>query len=259
VVLTATGVEFAYGAESGEAGFHLVVPELEVRAGEVLALCGPSGSGKSTLLAILAGLKRPDAGRVRALIEGGLVDCYECSAKEWRRRRRHFGFVHQDALEHLNDLRAVVDSVADPLNIHGLLRGRSERRTAALALLQKVGLTAEQAGRRPGALSGGQQQRVALARALATQPGLVFLDEPTSALDVSVQAGVVALLQALRGENADRAYVLVTHDLGLVRQLADRVAVLDAGRLIELGAVDEVFARPAAEVTRTLLELSRGG
>src|SRR6185312_16545320 len=112
---------------------------------------------------------------------------------------------------------------------------RRERRARALGVLQNVGITPAQAERRPGALSGGQRQRVAIARALVARPRLVFLDEPTSALDVSVQALVVELLRRLRREDGDRAYVLVTHDLPLARQLADRVAILDGGRIVELG------------------------
>jgi peptide/nickel transport system ATP-binding protein/oligopeptide transport system ATP-binding protein len=256
------------------------VGELDVSAGETLALCGPSGSGKSTLLAILAGLLPPRAGRVWLSTEGGTVDLYGGSRRVWRSLRRNFGFVHQDPRESLNDRRRVADIVADPLVIHGLpgvpagprgtlaerlarrlrLSGRApwrERRARVLEILQKVGMTPAQSERRPGALSGGQRQRVAIARAIVAAPRLVFLDEPTSALDVSVQASVVELLRRLRREDGDRAYVLVTHDLSLARQLADRVVILDGGRIVEMGEIDRVFCEPSSPIARELLSIAR--
>ena len=257
VVLQARDLAFAYTAAPDDRAFELSVPALEVRAGEVLALCGPSGSGKSTLLAILAGLLRPRSGQVRLSTADGSVDLYRCSARDWRRHRRHFGFVHQDPREFLNDRRVVADIVVDPLQIHGLLGSRRERRDRAISSLQAVGLTREQAGRKPGALSGGQRQRVAIARALVARPRLVFLDEPTSALDVSVQAAIIALLQSLRREVGQTAFVLVTHDLPLARQLADRVAVLDRGRIVELGEIDQVLDAPASAVAQALLGIAR--
>jgi peptide/nickel transport system ATP-binding protein len=272
-LLQARDLAFSYKGSSDARGFELCVGELDVRAGEVLALCGPSGSGKSTLLAILAGLLRPRSGQVWLSTREGPIVLYGCSTGEWRRQRRHFGFVHQDPREYLNDRRKVADIVADPLNIHKLsgvpagapatlggriadriarslrLTGpcsRRDRRARAIASLQKVGITRVQAERRPGALSGGQRQRIAIARALVASPSLVFLDEPTSALDVSVQASVIELLQGLRQEDSKLAYVLVTHDLPLARQLADRVAILDHGQIVELGDVDRVFREPSS-------------
>lgn len=284
ILLQARDLEFSYGTALDDRGFRLHVPELDVRTGETLALCGPSGSGKSTLLAILAGLLQPRAGRVWLSTEGGPADLHCGSRGAWGSLRRHLGFVHQDPREFLNDRRRVADIVADPLAIHGLpgipagaggtlagrvverlaralrfggLASRRERRSRALAVLQNVGITPEQSGRRPGALSGGQRQRVAIARALVAQPRLVFLDEPTSALDVSVQASVVELLRRLRREDGDRAYVLVTHDLALARQLADRVAILDGGRIVELGEVDRVFREPSSPIALELLAIAR--
>ncbi len=279
-VLEAREVLFHHAPVHGQDGFELRVAEMEVRAGEVLAICGPSGSGKSTLLSILAGLQRPRSGYVRFSAGGEMVDLHGCSRAEWRRLRRHFGFVSQDPREQLNDRRTVVDIVADPLTIHGLpgdpappttwaqrladlmgphARHGRERRAKALALLQRVGISADQAKRSPEHLSGGQRQRVALARALIARPRVVFLDEPTSALDVSVQAGIVRLLRELRDQDRQVAYVLVTHDLPLARQLADRVVVLDRGRVVEMGPIGEVFADPESAVTRQLLEIAREG
>jgi peptide/nickel transport system ATP-binding protein len=283
-LLQARDVTFSYTCYIDDHTFVLNVGELDVRAGEVLALCGPSGSGKSTLLAILAGLLRPRLGQVWLSTTEGTIELYGCSPGEWRRQRRHFGFVHQDPREYLNDRRKVADIVADPLNIHKLpgipaepqttlcgriadrfvrsfrLTGassRRERRTRAIASLQKVGITRLQAERTPGALSGGQRQRIAIARALVTGPSLVFLDEPTSALDVSVQASIIELLQALRQEDRRIAYVLVTHDLPLARQLADRVAILDHGQIAELGDVDRVFREPSSAIALKLLGIAR--
>lgn len=285
VLLRARDLDFAYQPETPDGrAFHLHVGELDVRAGEVLALCGPSGSGKSTLLAILAGLLRPRSGRVLFTTDEGPVDLYDCLRSDWRRLRRHVGFVHQDPREYLNDRRTVTDIVADPLHIHGLSgtsagpatplggriadrltsslnragpRRRRERRALAIATLRRVGIAHNQAARGPGALSGGQRQRVAIARALVAAPRLVFLDEPTSALDVSVQASIVELLRDLRRDDERTAYLLVTHDLPLARQLADRIAILDLGQIAELGEVDQVFRKPAAPITRELLGIAQ--
>jgi peptide/nickel transport system ATP-binding protein len=269
VVLEARDVTFTHPGTSGERRFELRVDALSVRPGEVLALCGPSGSGKSTLLAVLAGLLRPASGHVWLAADEARVDLYGASVAAWRRLRQHFGFVHQDPREYLNDRRRVADQVADPLRIHRRQRAGAEstnpaargvRRSAradAMEMLQRVGIAPDQAERTPESLSGGQRQRVAIARALVARPRLVFLDEPTSALDVSVQAGIIALLQRLRAESGRAAYVLVTHDLPLTRQLADRVAILDGGRIVELGDVDRVFTAPESSVAREMLEIAR--
>ncbi len=283
-LLRARDLVFSYATSNHDQAFELRVSELVVRVGEVLALCGPSGCGKSTLLAILAGLLRPRSGQVWLSTTEGPIELNDGPAVEWRRRRRHLGFVDQDPRDSLNDRRTVADIVADPLNIHGLsgvpagsatslggriadwlgccLRGSGasserDRRARAIATLQKVGITGVQAERRPGALSGGQRQRVAIARALVAHPRLVFLDEPTSALDVSVQASIVELLQGLRRDEGQMTYVLVTHDLPLARQLADRVAILDNGQIVEQGDIDRVFREPSSPITRELLGIAR--
>jgi ABC-type glutathione transport system ATPase component len=273
-LLRAQDLYFTYSGGPEERTFDLSVAVLDVFAGEVLGLCGPSGSGKSTLLAVLAGLLRPRTGRVVLATVEGPLDLYSCSVAEWRRSRRHFGFVHQDPREYLNDRRTIADLVADPLTIHRLpgapsssphdgpsnrpsrpilWKGPRQRRAAAVAALGTVGLDPALAQRRPTVLSGGQRQRVAIARALIARPRLVFLDEPTSALDVSVQASIVALLQRLRREDANTAYVLVTHDLPLARQLADRLAILEGGRIVEMGPVERVLQAPASPTTRSML------
>lgn len=261
-VLQARDLRFAHSVAAGEASFVLSVPALEVCAGEVLALCGPSGSGKSTLLAILAGLLPPQFGEVVFATAGEPVSLYGCPRRDWRRLRRDFGFVHQDPREYLNERRTVVDIVVDPLFIHGLPNGaatpNATPRAHAIATLQEVGITDEQSRRTPRTLSGGQRQRVAIARALVTRPRLLFLDEPTSALDLSVQASLIELLRALRRKDTGAAHVLVTHDLALARQLADRIAILDRGEIVALGEVDHVFHTASLPVTRVLTELDLG-
>jgi ABC-type glutathione transport system ATPase component len=275
-LLQARGIVFSHPAAADERAFELRIDNLAVRAGEVLALCGPSGSGKSSLVTILAGLLRPQSGQVLLNSDAGPIELYSCSSGEWRSQRRNFGFVYQDPREYLNDRRTVVDIVTDPLHIHKLpgvpveqrallarlpllvgQRCRRERRARALLALQKVGISPAQAERKPSSLSGGQRQRVAIARALVADPRVVILDEPTSALDVSVQASIVDLLRNLRQDDDQAAFVLVTHDLPLARQLADRVAILDQGRIVELGDVDQVFQQPASPITRDLIGIAR--
>ena len=254
VLLRGNDLTFAHAPGPDGSAFELHVTELEVRAGEVLALCGPSGSGKSTLLLILAGLLRPRSGQVLFSEVKRTTDLFGGSRGDWRRLRRHFGFVHQDPREYLNDRRTIADIVADPLSIH---HWPGDRLARARMMLERVGIGPAQAKRRPDALSGGQRQRVAIARALVARPSLVFLDEPTSALDVSVQASILELLQGLRKEDERTAYVLVTHDLRLARQLADRIAILDRGQIVELGQIDRVLDHPDSAIARKLLGIAR--
>ncbi|MFI8358921.1 dipeptide ABC transporter ATP-binding protein [Streptomyces sp. NPDC085612] len=212
---------------------------LAVRAGETLGVVGESGSGKSTLGRMLVGLVRPDAGEVRHAgvpvtgIAGGVQ------------------MVFQDPVSSLNPRRSVGDSIADPL------RAAGERDTAAVRawvgeLLLRVGLEPEHYDRYPHEFSGGQRQRVGIARALAPNPRLIVCDEAVSALDVTTQAQITALLAELQRE-LGIALVFIAHDLAVVRQVSDRVAVMRAGEIVEQGPVDEVYERPAHPYTRRLL------
>ncbi|MEV7509430.1 ABC transporter ATP-binding protein [Streptomyces sp. NPDC091201] len=212
---------------------------LAVRAGETLGVVGESGSGKSTLGRMLVGLVRPDAGEVRHAgvpvtgIAGGVQ------------------MVFQDPVSSLNPRRSVGDSIADPL------RAAGERDTAAVRarvgeLLLRVGLEPEHYDRYPHEFSGGQRQRVGIARALAPNPRLIVCDEAVSALDVTTQAQITALLAELQRE-LGIALVFIAHDLAVVRQVSDRVAVMRAGEIVEQGPVDEVYDRPAHPYTRRLL------
>jgi peptide/nickel transport system ATP-binding protein len=221
---------------------------LAIAPGEGLGLVGESGSGKSTLGRILLGLDRPDRGEVR--YRG--VPANTLSRQEWRALRREIQVVFQDPGGALNPRLRIGTQVAEPLAVHRLAEGR-ERGPRVAKLLQRVGLDPALAGRFPHELSGGQRQRVGIARALATRPGLLVCDEPVSALDVSVRAQVVRLLATLK-EEMGLALLLIAHDLSIVRQLCERVAVLYLGRLVEVGPVERVFRSPLHPYTRALLE-----
>jgi len=216
---------------------------LEVRPGETVAVVGESGSGKTTLMRSLVRLEEPTSGSIR--LDG--VDIAHLSQRGLRGHRRRLQMVLQDSTASLNPKLTVGALIAEPLAVH---RRETEGRVAELLTL--VGLSAATAARFPGELSGGQRQRVAIARALAVEPEVLVLDEPVSALDVSVQADILALLRDLQ-QRLGVAYVFVTHDLGVVRHIAHRVAVMYLGRIVESGPVDEVLTRPRHPYTRALV------
>jgi peptide/nickel transport system ATP-binding protein len=209
----------------------------DVGADEVLALVGESGCGKTTLGRVLVRLLHPTAGKVRFTLPDASV-----------RRAAQIVFQHPDSS--LNPMKRVGSSLARPLALLGLARGARRRRVGEL--LEAVRLDADYVRRLPRELSGGEKQRVAIARAFAMSPKFVVLDEPVSALDVSTQASIIRLLVALR-RSLGAAYLLISHDLGLVRHVAGRVGVMYLGRLVELGTVDEVFRPPFHPYTRALL------
>ncbi|WP_433258926.1 dipeptide ABC transporter ATP-binding protein [Streptosporangium sp. CA-135522] len=210
--------------------------DLTIRPGETLGLVGESGSGKSTTLFEIMGLRRPETGTIRLFGR-------EPSAGA----RRDVQIVFQDPMSSLDPRMTVGEIVAEPLRTLGLPRdGIGE-------LLEQVGLKAEHASRFPHEFSGGQRQRIGIARALSVRPGLVVLDEPVSALDVTVQAGILDLLVRLRDE-LGLAYLFVSHDLAVVRQIADRVSVMYLGRTVETGDTDTVLNRPFHPYTRALID-----
>jgi len=219
----------------------------ELARGETLALVGESGSGKSTLARTLAGLLPARGGSVR--FDG--VPLLRLRARAWRPLRRRIQLVFQDPAASLDPRLRVGAIVAEPLAIHRMLP-RAARSARVAELLGQVGLVPAFAERWPHQLSGGERQRVGIARALATEPELLLLDEPVSSLDVSVQAQILNLLADLR-ERKGLAYLLIAHHLGVVRQLADRVAVLFAGRLVEEAPAERLFAAPLHPYTRALL------
>jgi oligopeptide transport system ATP-binding protein len=221
-------------------GFH-------VDPGETLALVGESGAGKSTTGRLVLRLIEPDAGEIR--FEG--TDLRALGPADLRRTRLRMQMIFQDPYSSLDPHLPVGESVGEPLVIHfGTPRRERERRSAEF--LDKVGISRQAMERYPAELSGGQLQRVAIARALMTGPALIVADEPVAALDVSVRAQVLNLMRDLQ-EELGVAYLFVTHDLALVQVIADRVAVMRTGRIVEEGTVAEVFASPREEYTRELL------
>ncbi|MDA2815164.1 ABC transporter ATP-binding protein [Nocardiopsis sp. RSe5-2] len=220
---------------------------LELREHETLALVGESGCGKSTTARLLLRLLVPDAGRVE--FEG--ADIAALPRAELRRLRQDMQIVFQDPFASLDPRMTVAEIVAEPLRIHGLYRERGGAADVE-RLLRTVGLGPEHAARYPHEFSGGQRQRIGIARALALRPRTLILDEPVSALDVSIQAGVINLLEDLQ-EEFGLAYLFVSHDLSVVRHIADRVAVMYLGKVVETGAADRVFAAAAHPYTQTLV------
>ena len=212
----------------------------------VLAVVGESGSGKSTLARAL--LRLTPAARGRIVFDG--ADVRALDAGHLRAYRRRAQIVFQNPTSSLNPHKTVADIVARPLVLHGV--PREDRRPRVLATLRAVGLTEAYLDRRPAQLSGGEKQRVALARAFVTEPLLVVLDEPTTALDVSVQATILELLLEQK-ERTGCAYLLISHDLAVVRQVADEILVMRDGEVCESGPAEQIFATPAHPYTRELL------
>ncbi|WP_329403922.1 ABC transporter ATP-binding protein [Streptomyces melanogenes] len=219
----------------------------ELRAGETLGLVGESGSGKTTTLLEVLRLKQPEGGRIE--IAGTDISTVETTARK-RELRRDVQIVMQDPLGALDPRLPVFDLLAEPLQAIG--RDRESIRSRIAELLALVGLDPSVGDRFPAALSGGQRQRVGIARALATEPKLLALDEPLSALDVSVQAGVINLLARLQRE-LGLAYLVVAHDLAVVRYVSDRIAVMYLGHIVETGDTETIFSDPKHPYTRALL------
>lgn len=218
--------------------------DLDIARGECHAIVGESGSGKTTLANLILGIFRASAGDM-------LFDGAPLANHRTTEQRRKIQFVQQNPLSSLNPRRKVGASIRLPLDVHNI-GDRAQRRARVEQLLVEVGLEPEMARRAPSSLSGGQRQRVAIARALAAGPELIVLDEPTSALDVLVQARVLALLDRLRRERG-LTYIFITHDLAVVRALADRISVFAVGRKVESGTVAEIFENPKQRFTRDLL------
>jgi peptide/nickel transport system ATP-binding protein len=218
--------------------------DLDLRAGETLALVGGSGSGKTTLARIVMRLAEADGGAVE--FEGH--DLLALRGEPLRLARQRFQMVFQDPLGALNPRASIGRLLADPLRLHGLPWDAA----AVLGLLRRVGLDADLLRRLPHEISGGQRQRVNIARALATRPSLLVLDEPVSSLDVGVRAQILALLRSVQQDSAI-ACLFISHDLAVVHALADRVAVMDMGKIVETGPTGDVIRNPQHAATRALL------
>jgi oligopeptide transport system ATP-binding protein len=218
-----------------------------INKGETLGLVGESGCGKTTVGRMVLRLLEPSAGSVK--FAG--TDLAQLTNKELRQLRRRMQIVFQDPYSSLNPRRTVGDAIGEPLYVHGLARGPDlERRVAEL--LERVGLPASYRSRYPHEFSGGQRQRVCIARALALQPELVVCDEAVSALDISIQAQILNLLEDLQQEFG-LTYLFISHNLNVVRHIADRIAVMYLGKLAELADAEELFHSPKHPYTRALI------
>lgn len=219
---------------------------LHVHEGETVALVGESGCGKSTLSRTVVGINEVTEGEI--FVDGEPLSAMAVGDR--RRIARSVQYVFQDPYSSLNPRRTAGQSLEEALSIVGV--PRNEIRQRSIELLERVSLSAEHLDRYPHAFSGGQRQRIGIARALASDPRLLILDEPVSALDVSIQAQILELLTRLQDE-LNLAYLFISHDLAVVREISHRVAVMYKGRIVEQGSTEDVFERPQAEYTKTLL------
>jgi peptide/nickel transport system ATP-binding protein len=225
----------------------------ELRERETLAIVGESGSGKTTVARMIGRLLAPSDGSVR--FRGD--DMWNLSGPSLREFRRHIQMVFQDPLSSLNPRMTIGDTIREPWIVNKVGMSKVEQTKAVDGLLADVGLRSRDAARWPREFSGGQRQRIAIARALAMKPAIVICDEPVSALDVSVQAQILNLLRDLQEQYA-MSYLFISHDLAVVRQMAQRVAVMQLGKVVEIGAADDVYARPQHPYTRRLLDAIPG-
>ncbi len=220
---------------------------MSLAKGQTYGLVGESGAGKTTLGRSVIGLARVDSGSIRFRGE----ELTGLSASEFKRHRRHIGMMFQDPVASLSPRLTVRALITEPFYIHGVKIADMDERAAAL--LSMVGLAPHFVARYPHELSGGQARRVGVARALALEPSLIIADEPTAGLDVSVQGEILNLMAELQ-ERLELGYLIITHNLPVVRHVSDRLAIMYLGRFVEQGDADRIFARPAHPYTKALLD-----
>jgi len=224
---------------------------LSIVAGETLGIVGESGSGKSTLGEILGGLQRPTKGTVR--FNG--VDLKDMNESQYRNYRKNVQFIFQDPKGSMHPEFRIRQIIGEPLVTLNICPDREQRRQLVMDMIHEVHLEEETADKYPSELSGGQCQRVAIARALIVHPQIIICDEPVSALDVSVQAQILNLLKELQ-QSLHIAYVFISHDIGVVNYMADRIIVMNRGSIVETGTAQQVFQSPVDEYTRKLVDSS---
>ena len=258
VILTATNLNKTFSQRSGHFGVAATKVKalddvsIRLKAGSTLAVVGESGSGKSTLARCLLQLQPLDSGEV--IFQG--KNLVEMSASALRSERRNIQMVFQDPFASLNPRMRVGEIVGEGLLIHQLGNQQAQR-AKVIQMLKRVGLTEADMEKYPHEFSGGQRQRIGIARALVLEPKVVVCDEPVSALDVSIQAQILLLLKELQAE-MNLSYIFISHDLRVVRHIADEVAVMYQGKVVEFGEVNEIYQSPKAEYTRNLLSAIPG-
>ncbi|MEI6891450.1 MAG: ATP-binding cassette domain-containing protein [Pontiella sp.] len=246
-LLTVENLNVIYG--KGKDSVHAVKDvSFHIKAGEIFGLVGESGCGKSSLGKTIIRINTPSSGSID--FKG--VDVASLSGKALKTYRQEVQMVFQDPYGSLNPRMKVGHAIIDVLNVHKIGAGKEERRERVVELFESVGLDPEWAWRYPHEFSGGQRQRICIARALSLNPDLLVADEPVSALDVSVQAEILQLLEELRIKR-NLAFLFVSHDLAVVRNVCDRVAVMFNGEIVEMGDVEAVIDNPKHDYTRKLL------
>jgi len=251
VILSVQGLTKNYQLGSafsqGKDVVHAVADiSIDIFEGETLGIVGESGCGKSTLGRMIVQLEKPTSGEI--IFEGENLS--QQKSRTLRSLRKRFQMIFQDPYASLNPRRQIGKIVEEPLRVHGV--GKTERQSIARDLLSKVGLDEDAYEKYPHEFSGGQRQRVVIARALALQPRLIVADEPVSALDVSIQAQVLNLFMDLQDE-LKLTYIFIAHDLGVVRYVSDRIAVMYLGKIVELAPAEDLYQSPAHPYTKALL------